>query len=129
MHYHFDIYIDSVTQDISLVALENHKAIGKCNMRIDPTMKTQKETRYQVVLDAVAISTCYPTFLIMAKVPVINMHQFWYTFTKHGSSYRFKIYNKKFIMIVEEFRDILNIYPKYLSSKVFRLDKMRLFMI
>nr|GEY86825.1 hypothetical protein [Tanacetum cinerariifolium] len=85
-------------------------AIGKCNMRIDPTMKRQKETRYQVVLDALAISTCYPAFIIMAEVPVIYMHQVWHTFSKHGSSYRFKINNKKFIMIVEEFRDILNIY-------------------
>nr|GEW46546.1 hypothetical protein [Tanacetum cinerariifolium] len=97
-------------EDIALVALENHKAIGKCNMRIDPTMKRQKKTRYQVVLDALAISTCYPAFIIMAEVPVIYMHQVWHTFSKHGSSYRFKINNKKFIMIVEEFRDILNIY-------------------
>nr|GEU36742.1 hypothetical protein [Tanacetum cinerariifolium] len=110
---------DIISIDIALVALENHKAIGKCNMRIDPMMKRQKETRYQVVLDALAISTCYPAFLIMAEVPVIYMHQFWHTFSKHGSSYRFKIDNKKFIMIMEEFRDILNMCPRIEGQEFF----------
>ncbi|GKF17711.1 hypothetical protein Tco_0062629 [Tanacetum coccineum] len=32
-------------------------------MRIDPT-KTQKEPTYQVVLDALALTTCYLAFLI-----------------------------------------------------------------
>ncbi|GKE74778.1 hypothetical protein Tco_1536819, partial [Tanacetum coccineum] len=34
-------------------------------MRIDPA-KTQKEPTYQVVLDALALTTCYPAFLITA---------------------------------------------------------------
>ncbi|GKE12569.1 hypothetical protein Tco_1416120 [Tanacetum coccineum] len=36
-------------------------------MRIDPT-KTQKEQTYQVVLDALVLTTCYPAFLITADV-------------------------------------------------------------
>nr|GEV43110.1 hypothetical protein [Tanacetum cinerariifolium] len=80
-------------------------------MRIDPTTKRQKETTYQVVMDALAISTCYLAFLIMAKVPNIYMHQFSHTFYKHGSSYRFNIDNKKFVVTMEEFKDILNINP------------------
>nr|GEU35548.1 hypothetical protein [Tanacetum cinerariifolium] len=82
-------------------------------------MKRQKETRYQVVLDALAISTCSLAFLIMAEVPVIYMHQFWHTFSKHGSSYRFKIDNKKFIMIMEEFGDILNMCPRIEGQEFF----------
>ncbi|GJS85030.1 hypothetical protein Tco_0751571 [Tanacetum coccineum] len=65
-----------IALDNELVAPENHHAIGKCNMRINPGMKP-KEPTYQVALDALALTTCYPAFLITAKVPVIYMHQFW----------------------------------------------------
>ncbi|GKC30207.1 retrovirus-related pol polyprotein from transposon TNT 1-94, partial [Tanacetum coccineum] len=51
--------------------LENQRGIGKCNMRINPGMKP-KEPTYQVVLDALALAltTCYPSFLITANVPI-----------------------------------------------------------
>ncbi|GKE24378.1 hypothetical protein Tco_1435890 [Tanacetum coccineum] len=65
-----------IAKDNALVALENRRAIRKCNMRIDPRMKRPKETTYQVVLDALALTTCYTAFLITADVPVIYMHQF-----------------------------------------------------
>ncbi|GKF27444.1 hypothetical protein Tco_0083338 [Tanacetum coccineum] len=68
-----------------------------------------KEPTYQVVLDALALTTCYPAFLITTEVPVIYMHQFWATVTKHKASYRFMINNKRFSVNVEVFRDILNI--------------------
>ncbi|GKE15532.1 hypothetical protein Tco_1423109 [Tanacetum coccineum] len=97
--------------DNALVALENHRVIGKCNMRINPGMKP-KEPTHQVVLDALALTTCYPAFLIIAEVLVIYLHQFWATVTKHKSSYRFKIDNKRFSVNVEVFRDILNICPR-----------------
>ncbi|GKB28619.1 retrovirus-related pol polyprotein from transposon TNT 1-94, partial [Tanacetum coccineum] len=51
-----------------LVALENRRAISKCYMRINPGMKP-KESTYQVALDALALTTCYPAFLITAEVP------------------------------------------------------------
>ncbi|GKB11171.1 hypothetical protein Tco_0845094 [Tanacetum coccineum] len=60
--------------DNALVALENQRVIGKCYMRINPEMKPNEPT-YQVVLDALALTTCYPAFLITAEVPVIYMHQ------------------------------------------------------
>ncbi|GJW64310.1 hypothetical protein Tco_0116194 [Tanacetum coccineum] len=94
--------------DNALVAPENRRVIGKCNMRINPRMKP-KESTYQVVLDALALTTCYPAFLITTEVPVIYMHQFWATVTKHKASYRFMINNKRFSVNVEVFRDILNI--------------------
>ncbi|GKA18510.1 ribonuclease H-like domain-containing protein [Tanacetum coccineum] len=64
--------------DNALVAFKNCRFIGKCDMRINPGMKP-KEPTYQVVLDALALTTCYPAFLITAEVPVIYMHQFWAT--------------------------------------------------
>ncbi|GKB70858.1 hypothetical protein Tco_0932270 [Tanacetum coccineum] len=40
----------------ALVAPENCRVIGKCNMRINPGMKP-KEPTYQVALDALALTT------------------------------------------------------------------------
>nr|GEX74079.1 hypothetical protein [Tanacetum cinerariifolium] len=60
--------------DNALVAQGNQCVIGKYNMRINPRMKP-KESTYQVMLDAFALTACYLTFLITAKVPVIYMHQ------------------------------------------------------
>ncbi|GKB10423.1 hypothetical protein Tco_0844346 [Tanacetum coccineum] len=97
--------------DNALVALENRRVIRKCNMRINQGMKP-KEPTYQVALDALVLTTCYPAFLITAEVPVIYMNQFWAIVTKHKSSYRFKIDNKKFFVNVEVFKDILNICPR-----------------
>ncbi|GKG42775.1 hypothetical protein Tco_0477073 [Tanacetum coccineum] len=56
----------------ALVPLEKQVKIGKCNMRINPA-KTQKEPTYQVVLDALALTTCYPAFIITADVLEIYM--------------------------------------------------------
>ncbi|GKF47721.1 hypothetical protein Tco_0137523, partial [Tanacetum coccineum] len=81
--------------DNALVPLEKRVKIGKCNMRIDPS-KTHKEPTYQVVLDALALTTCYPSFLITVDVPKIYMHQFWFTINKKDSTpYMFKIDKKK----------------------------------
>ncbi|GKB96356.1 hypothetical protein Tco_0982493 [Tanacetum coccineum] len=100
-----------IALDNSLVALEYQHGISKCNMRINPGMKP-KEPTYQVVLDALALTTCYHAFLIIANVPVIYMHQFWATVNKHNASYQFKIDNKRFSVNVKVFREILNICPK-----------------
>ncbi|GJV87192.1 hypothetical protein Tco_1531130 [Tanacetum coccineum] len=100
-----------VALDNALVPLEKRVEIGKCNLRIDPA-KTQKEPTYQVVLDALAFTTCYPAFLITADVPEIYMHQFWFTINKHDSSYWFKIGKKRFILNMEVFREIFQICPR-----------------
>ncbi|GKB13327.1 hypothetical protein Tco_0847250 [Tanacetum coccineum] len=97
--------------DNALFATENQRVIGKCNMRINHGMKP-KEPTYQVVLDALALTTCYHAFLITAEVPVIYMHRFWATVNKHNASYRFKIDNKRFYANVEVFKEILNICPR-----------------
>ncbi|GJT81430.1 hypothetical protein Tco_1055772 [Tanacetum coccineum] len=53
--------------DNALVIPDDRFKIRKCNMRINPS-KTQKEPTYQVVLDALALSPCYPAFLITADI-------------------------------------------------------------
>ncbi|GJY61270.1 hypothetical protein Tco_0461927, partial [Tanacetum coccineum] len=64
-----DFQTQQIELDNALVAPENRRVIGKCYMRINPGMKP-KEPTYQVTLDALALTTCYPTFLITAEVPV-----------------------------------------------------------
>nr|GEU34358.1 zinc finger, CCHC-type [Tanacetum cinerariifolium] len=64
-----------------------------------------------------ALTMCYPAFLITADVSVIYMHRFRDTVNKHGSSYRFKIDNKRFAVNVEVFREILSICPKIVGQE------------
>ncbi|GJY51203.1 hypothetical protein Tco_0442050 [Tanacetum coccineum] len=56
--------------DLELVPKENRIDIGKCNGRI-PRGLTPREPTFQVVLDAIALTPCYPAFLITADVPEI----------------------------------------------------------
>ncbi|GKC40674.1 hypothetical protein Tco_1053058 [Tanacetum coccineum] len=78
-------------------------------MRIDPA-KTRKEPTYQVVLDALALTTCYPAFLITADVPEKYMQQFWFTINKKDSTtYRFKIDKKRYKFDMEVLREIFQI--------------------
>ncbi|GJZ20319.1 hypothetical protein Tco_0556909 [Tanacetum coccineum] len=100
-----------IVLDNALVAPENCRVIGKCNIRINPGMKPQEPT-YQVALDALALTTCYHAFLITAEYLVIYMHQFWATIIKHKSSYQFKIDKKRFYVNVGVFRELLSICPK-----------------
>ncbi|GJV30324.1 retrovirus-related pol polyprotein from transposon TNT 1-94 [Tanacetum coccineum] len=54
--------------DLKLVPKETRLVIGKCNGRIPRGLKPKEET-FQVVLDALALTTCYPAFIITADVP------------------------------------------------------------
>ncbi|GKB79271.1 hypothetical protein Tco_0946166 [Tanacetum coccineum] len=51
--------------DLELVPKENQFDIGKCNGRI-PRGFSPREPTFQVVLDALALTPCYPAFLITA---------------------------------------------------------------
>ncbi|GJR20148.1 ribonuclease H-like domain-containing protein [Tanacetum coccineum] len=95
--------------DLELVPKENRLDIGKCNGRI-PHGFSLREPTFQVVLDALALTPCYPAFLIMADVPEVYMHLFWNCIYKHDDFYIFKIDKKKrFKLTLEVFRDILQI--------------------
>ncbi|GKA38115.1 retrotransposon protein, putative, unclassified [Tanacetum coccineum] len=90
----------------------NRLDIGKCNGRI-PRGLTPKKPTFQVVLDAIALTPCYPAFLITADVPKVYMHQFWNSVYKHDTFYRFKIDKKKrFKLALEVFKDIFQICPR-----------------
>nr|GEY98070.1 hypothetical protein [Tanacetum cinerariifolium] len=52
----------------------------------------------------------YKAFLVIADVPKIYMQEFWATTYVHQHSIRFKMDNKKHIVDLELFKDILHIY-------------------
>ncbi|GKB81805.1 hypothetical protein Tco_0948700 [Tanacetum coccineum] len=98
--------------DLELVPKENRIDIGKCNGRI-PRGLTPREPTFQVILDDIALTPCYPAFLITANVPEVYMHQFWNSMYKHDNFYIFKIDKKKRVKLtLEVFRDIFQICPR-----------------
>ncbi|GJX39730.1 hypothetical protein Tco_0253033 [Tanacetum coccineum] len=84
-----------VALDNSLVPPEKRLKIEKCNARI-AFSKPKREETYQVTLDALKLSPCYPTFMITTEVPEVYMHQFWNTIqkVKDTDAYRFKLDKK-----------------------------------
>ncbi|GJW22922.1 retrovirus-related pol polyprotein from transposon TNT 1-94 [Tanacetum coccineum] len=79
----------------------------------DTRRSTSGSAQFLVVLDAIALTPCYPAFLITADVPEVYMHQFWNSMYKHDTFYRFKIDKKKrFKLTLEVFRDIFQICPR-----------------
>ncbi|GKD31467.1 hypothetical protein Tco_1242245 [Tanacetum coccineum] len=97
--------------DLELVPKEKRLDIGKCNGRLNPR-KIQREPTFQVVLDALALTLCYSSFLITADVPEVYMHQLWDSVYKHDTFYKFKIDKRKiFKLNLEVFRDIFKIFP------------------
>ncbi|GJV03175.1 hypothetical protein Tco_1336744 [Tanacetum coccineum] len=61
------VVAQQVGLDNALVAPEKRLKIEKCNARIEFS-KPQRETTYQVTLDALKLSPCYLAFLITAEV-------------------------------------------------------------
>nr|GEU47389.1 hypothetical protein [Tanacetum cinerariifolium] len=99
--------------DNALVPSEKRLKIERCNARI-AFSKPQKEETYQVTLDALKLSPCYPAFQITAEVLEIYMHQFWNTFKKIGKTdgYNFKLDKKKY-RVDTEFVSKTKYYHKY----------------
>nr|GEV94245.1 hypothetical protein [Tanacetum cinerariifolium] len=89
--------------DNALVPPEKRLKIKRCNARI-AFSKTQREETYQVTLEALKLSPCYPAFVITAEVPQIYMHQFLNIITKirDTNAYSFKLDKKKCRVDTEE---------------------------
>nr|GEX68028.1 hypothetical protein [Tanacetum cinerariifolium] len=98
--------------DLELVPNEKRMKIGKCNERLNPK-KIQGEPTFQVILDDLALTSCYSTFVITAGVPEVYMHQFWDSVYKHDTFYIFKMDKRKiFKLNLEIFKDIFKICPR-----------------
>ncbi|GKA15044.1 hypothetical protein Tco_0694791 [Tanacetum coccineum] len=107
---------DQIALDDALVAPANRLKIGKCNLRLSSDI-TSKEATLQVVYDVLKLTPFYKAFQVTADAPEIYMQEFWASAYVHNRSVRFKMNNKKHIIGLEQFRDILQICPKIGNKK------------
>nr|GFC51134.1 hypothetical protein [Tanacetum cinerariifolium] len=85
--------------------------IGRSNFRL-PSDIQSKESTLQVVYDVLRRCPFFKAFFVTADVPKIYMQEFWATAYIHQHSIRFKLDNKKHIVNLETFRDMLHICPR-----------------
>ncbi|GKD56942.1 hypothetical protein Tco_1290329, partial [Tanacetum coccineum] len=97
---------DQIALNDALVAPANRLKIGTSN---DATL--------QVVYDVLNLTPFYKAFQVLADVPEIYMQEFWASAYIHNRSVRFKMNNKKHILNLDQFRDILQICPKVGNEK------------
>nr|GFB21712.1 hypothetical protein [Tanacetum cinerariifolium] len=99
-----------VALDGALVPSTKRLRIGKSNFRL-PSDIQSKESTLQVVYDVLHSCPFFKAFLVTADVPKIYMQEFWATvYVQH--SIRFKLDNKKHIVDLETFKDMLHICPR-----------------
>ncbi|GJV08946.1 hypothetical protein Tco_1346602 [Tanacetum coccineum] len=84
-------------------------AKGDKAAKIEPTL--------QVALDALKLTPFYNAFKITVDVPEIYMQEFWVTVSRHHSSLRFKMNGKSHTVNVDNFRDMLKIFPKLIGQE------------
>ncbi|GJZ50185.1 hypothetical protein Tco_0604375 [Tanacetum coccineum] len=105
------IRAEQIALDDALVAPANRLKIGKSNLRLSSDLNS-KEATLQVVYDVLKLTPFYKAFQITTDVPEIYMQEFWATAIVHHHSIRFKMNNKKHIVNLEYFREMLQICPK-----------------
>nr|GEV93304.1 hypothetical protein [Tanacetum cinerariifolium] len=97
--------------DEALVPHDKRRRIGRSNFRLLSDIKS-KESTLQLVYDVLRLSPFFKAFLVTADVSKIFMQEFWATATVHHHSIRFKMDNKKHIVNLESFREMLHICPR-----------------
>ncbi|GJU84623.1 hypothetical protein Tco_1292169 [Tanacetum coccineum] len=100
-----------IALDDALIAPANRLKIGKSNLRLSSDLNS-KEATLQVVYEVLKLTPFYKAFKITTDVPKIYMQEFWATATVHHHSIRFKMNNKKHIVNLEYFKEMLQICPK-----------------
>nr|GEY67551.1 uncharacterized mitochondrial protein AtMg00810-like [Tanacetum cinerariifolium] len=96
--------------DEALVLYAQRLRIGRTNFRLLSDIKS-KESTLQLVYDVLHLCLFFKAFLVTADVPEIYMQEFWATTTVHHHAIQFKMDNKKHIVNLESFRDMLHICP------------------
>nr|GEY34597.1 hypothetical protein [Tanacetum cinerariifolium] len=97
-----------VALDEALVPHASRLRIGKSNFRLRSDI-TSKESTLQVVYDVLRLILFYKSFLVTADVPEIHMQEFLATAIVYHHSICFKMNNKKRIVNLEYFREMLHI--------------------
>nr|GEU83131.1 hypothetical protein [Tanacetum cinerariifolium] len=100
-----------VALDEALVPYASRLRIGKSNFRLRSYLKS-KESTLQVVYDVLKLTPFCKAFLVTADVPAIYMQEFWATTTVHHHSIHFNMNNKKHIVNLEYFREMMQICPR-----------------
>nr|GEW47856.1 reverse transcriptase domain-containing protein [Tanacetum cinerariifolium] len=105
-----DTTIDQqVAIDEVLILHAQRLRIRRSNFRLLSDIKS-KESTLQLVYDVMCICPFFKAFLVTADVLEIYMQEFWATATVHHHAIRFKMDNKKHIINLESFRDMLHIF-------------------
>ncbi|GKC73079.1 hypothetical protein Tco_1118962 [Tanacetum coccineum] len=107
---------EQIALDDALVAPVNRLKIGKCNLRLSSDLMS-KESTLQVVYDVLKLTPFYKAFQASTDVPEIYMQEFWATASVHNCSIRFKMNNKKHIVNLEYFKEMLQICPIISNQK------------
>nr|GEY87828.1 hypothetical protein [Tanacetum cinerariifolium] len=100
-----------VALDKALVLHASRLRIGKSNFRLRSDI-TSKESTLQLVYDVLRLTPFYKAFLVTTDVPEIYMQEFWATATVYRHFIRFKMDNKKRIVSLEYFREMMHICPR-----------------
>nr|GFA85276.1 hypothetical protein [Tanacetum cinerariifolium] len=100
-----------VVLDEALVPSTKRLRIMRSNFRL-PSYIQSKESTLQVVYDVLHGCPFFKAFLVTTDVPEIYMQEFWAIVYVHQHSIRFKLDNKKHIIDLETFRNMLHIYPR-----------------
>nr|GFC12921.1 hypothetical protein [Tanacetum cinerariifolium] len=107
-----DMTIDQqVALDDALVPHARRLRIRRSNFRLLSDISS-KESTLQLVYDVLRQTPFFKAFLVTPDVPEIYMQEFWATATVHHHSIRFKMDNKKHIVNLEYFREMLHICPR-----------------
>nr|GFB57919.1 hypothetical protein [Tanacetum cinerariifolium] len=111
-----DTTIDQqVAMDEALVPHAKRLRIRRSNFRLLSDISS-KESTLQLVYDVQRLTLFFKAFLVTVDVPEIYMQELWATSTVHHHSIRFKMDNKKYIINLEFFRDMLHICPRLPSQ-------------
>nr|GEV85555.1 retrovirus-related Pol polyprotein from transposon TNT 1-94 [Tanacetum cinerariifolium] len=103
-----DMTIDQqVALDKALVPHASKLRIGKSNFCLRSDI-TSKESTLQLVYDVLRLTPFYKAFLVTADVPKIYMQEFEATAMVHHHSICFKMDNKKRIVNLEYFREMMH---------------------
>nr|GFB63849.1 hypothetical protein [Tanacetum cinerariifolium] len=93
---------------VHIIVKNTRLRIGKSNFLLKSDISS-KESTLQLVYDVLRLTPFYKVFLVTADVLEIYMQEFWATATVHHHFIRFKMDNKKRIVNLEYFKEIMHI--------------------
>nr|GEV01731.1 hypothetical protein [Tanacetum cinerariifolium] len=111
-----DMMIDQQVALNEALAPHAHRLrIGRSNFCLLSDISS-KESTLQLVYDVLRQTPFFKAFLVTVDVLKIYMQDLWATATVHHHSIRFKMDNKKHIVNLESFREMLHICPRLLGQ-------------